>query len=1067
MSIPAALSHHHVTAVLVTHDGDRWLPAVLPAVAAQLRPPDRLVAVDTGSIDGTRKLLAAAPEPAAVRTLPRRTGFGAAIAAGLALAENVEPCPSGGAQEWVWLLHDDCAPQPGALRALLEQADADPSAGVLGPKVRGWYEPRALLELGVTTDRAGRRETGLERGELDQGQHDGVRDVLAVGTAGALVRRELWDRLHGLDPALPLFGDDLDLGWRVNLAGARVLVVTDAVVQHVGAADTGLRRAAPTRQPVRRARRRAAVYAMLANVPARALLLLVPRLLLGATLGGVARLALRRPRAAADELLSVLGVFASPLLLLRARWDRRRSRTLPAHAANHLLADRRLRWRRHRETLADWGGRLATSVGSGGRRGGRPSGRSGDQYVVPVERGVLRSVFGRPSVLLGAALLALALATLHPLLRAGSLAGGRLLPAPGGAADLWSSYLASWHPAGAGTSTPAPPYLALLAAMAGPLLGRAPLVVDALLLGAVPLAGLSAYAAISAVTTRRTLRVWAAGTYALLPAVTGAVAGGRLDAAAAMVALPLVTRGAGRALAAGRGDGWRTAWLAGLGLAVASAFSPLLYLLAAPVLVGAALLGIGLAGRRGSRRLGIRRALTAAVLLAVPPLLLLPWLPTLRAYPRAALAGFGPAAAGLVDPGLRPADVALLHPGGPGLPTVWLGVPLLLAALAGLARSRRWRLALAGWALAAVGLAGGVLVARVTAASLAGGAAAPAWPGVPTAVAGAGLLLAAVVAADGLFGRLTGASFSWPQPLAVAVAVAAAGVPMLAAVSWFEGAGDTVLQRRPPAAVPAFVAAEMGGSARTRALVLRPRADQTLHYVVLRGPGSALGDADLPPAPGTSARLDALVRDLAAGRGGEVAERLGATAVRYVYVPPPTDARLVRVLDSVRGLSRVAAGPGLSLWRVAGPASRLTVVSPAGSAAALPSGSASAAATLPRGPGGRTLVLAEPAGSGWRATLDGRPLPSRTAYGWAQSFSLPTDGGRLDLRYDGGPRRRGLLVQGALLAVVLLLAAPAGRRREEPEEPATPEEAGSARPRGTPEVIDLRDPVDLRVAVRR
>jgi len=107
--------------------------------------------------------------------------------------------------------------------------------------VRDWSDPRVLVEVGLTTDGAGHRETGLDRREYDQGQHDAVRDVLAVGTAAALVRRDVWDALGGLDAALPVFRDDLDLGWRVNAAGHRVLVVPPARVRHVRAATTGRR----------------------------------------------------------------------------------------------------------------------------------------------------------------------------------------------------------------------------------------------------------------------------------------------------------------------------------------------------------------------------------------------------------------------------------------------------------------------------------------------------------------------------------------------------------------------------------------------------------------------------------------------------------------------------------------------------------------------------------------------------------------------------------------------------------------------------------------------------------
>src|SRR5690606_2272724 len=120
-------------------------------------------------------------------------------------------------REWVWLLHDDCAPDVNALRALLAAADRDPKAAILGPQLREWHDRRVLLEIGVTVSRSGRRDTGLEPKEYDQGQHDeihGVRDVLSVSTAGMLIRLDVWEELSGLDPSLPLFRDDLDLCWR-------------------------------------------------------------------------------------------------------------------------------------------------------------------------------------------------------------------------------------------------------------------------------------------------------------------------------------------------------------------------------------------------------------------------------------------------------------------------------------------------------------------------------------------------------------------------------------------------------------------------------------------------------------------------------------------------------------------------------------------------------------------------------------------------------------------------------------------------------------------------------------
>src|SRR5690606_27834810 len=155
-----------VTAIVVVHDGVRWLGETLDAIMRQSRPVDRLICVDNGSHDGSRELLVRTLGEGGVLSLSRSTGFGEAV------ARAMEELPRTGGREWIWLLHDDCAPDVRALEALLWAADRDPSAAVLGPKLLDWIDRKALLEIGVTVDRTGRRDTGLEPKEYDQGQHD-------------------------------------------------------------------------------------------------------------------------------------------------------------------------------------------------------------------------------------------------------------------------------------------------------------------------------------------------------------------------------------------------------------------------------------------------------------------------------------------------------------------------------------------------------------------------------------------------------------------------------------------------------------------------------------------------------------------------------------------------------------------------------------------------------------------------------------------------------------------------------------------------------------------------------
>ena len=107
------------------------------------------------------------------------------------------------------------------------------NAGMVGPKLVEWDEPRRLQHVGLGLDRFGEVDPIVEPGEVDQEQHDAVRDVFVLPSACILVRADLFRELRGFDPAVSFHGDDVDLCWRAHLHGARVVVAPDARVRHL------------------------------------------------------------------------------------------------------------------------------------------------------------------------------------------------------------------------------------------------------------------------------------------------------------------------------------------------------------------------------------------------------------------------------------------------------------------------------------------------------------------------------------------------------------------------------------------------------------------------------------------------------------------------------------------------------------------------------------------------------------------------------------------------------------------------------------------------------------------
>jgi len=114
---------HHVTTVVVAHDGAVWLPAVLTTLAQQTRQTNAVVGVDNASDDASAAVLTESLGEQRVVLRDANDGFGAAVNAGLAAVPAVEPPLPSDVVSWVWLLHDDSAADPTCLERLLDSAE--------------------------------------------------------------------------------------------------------------------------------------------------------------------------------------------------------------------------------------------------------------------------------------------------------------------------------------------------------------------------------------------------------------------------------------------------------------------------------------------------------------------------------------------------------------------------------------------------------------------------------------------------------------------------------------------------------------------------------------------------------------------------------------------------------------------------------------------------------------------------------------------------------------------------------------------------------------------------------
>jgi GT2 family glycosyltransferase len=1029
-----AFPNHVVTAVVVAHDGARWLEDSLKGLLGQLRAPQRILAVDTGSKDDSLAILDENLGPEAVLQTKRNTGFGTAVNHALKAAPvaDYDLYARGDAPvvEWLWLLHDDSEPAPDALLRLLEVGEHHPEAGVIGPKLRGWTDREQLLEVGVTVTSDGRRWTGLEAGEHDQGQHADPTRVLSVSSAGMLIRREVWDRLRGFDRAIPMFRDDLDFCWRVNNSGYDVLTAPKSVFWHAEAASRGERRISAGVSRPHFEDRQHALYAVTVNHAGRFPILTFLRLFLWSLLRAVGLVLNKAPLKGADEVLAALAYAGRLDRIIRARRARARTRAKGPVDLSDLFPSR-LQVFRHTFEEASEGFRSRNQrddEASGGSIESGPVSEEAESFDSGTPW-IIRAV-KMPGNFVWIALLIVMMVAARNILTGGRLMGGALLPAPDGASDLWHAFFSGWHGVGTGSTSPAPPYLAVVALVGTLLFGHASLAVTVLLLGSVPLSGLTAYAVLKRTVSASALRVWGAAAYALLPAATGAISGGRLGSAVGIILLPLVASGVLLAIGGpGRKGSVRAAWPAALAIAVAMAFAPIVWVLAVALAAGATLTVFWRSTADFATVL-----VRLAILLVMPIAVLMPWSLQLVKHPAAFLleAGLPPV------PGKEPDPTHLLlaNPGGPGTYTYWLTGGLLLAGLAGLLRSGpRRRLTFAGWTLALAGFAAGLLALQIHPTGLAGGLPQQPWSGVPTAAIGFGLIVAAVIGAEGAREYFQASQLSWRQPAALLVALAAVASPLAAGAWWVTHGVAGPVQRTTADFRPAVVSVQSQMPDQPRALILGSGAQTVIGYGIVRDNGASLGDADYQVPKADSERIDTLVGGLLSDSGGTELQGLAGLGVRYVVGMKTLTPDYVHILDATPGLDRQSQIQGVNLWKIAVPAARLSLRGP-GTAdpKALQQISAddtSVKTTVAAGQDGRQLVLAEDADSNWSASLNGSDLPKVTIDGWAQGFQLPASGGTVTVSYSDSSRLVWLLAEGLIFLFALIMALPTGSRAED------------------------------------
>lgn len=224
-----------VAIVYLSYNATPYLQEVFASLESLRYPKDRLrlIVVDNASSDGSAECIRKEYLPKSQGTLPqmillpqeKNTGFARGNNIGIERA-LLDGC------DYVYLLNNDAKFHPEAIDCAVALAQSDPTIGSVQSLLLLWQQPNVVNSSGGMQHFLGlgyARHNGVPQDQVSLS--DGEEIAYASG-AGVLLRARALQTVGLLDSFLFLYHEDLELGWRMRLAGYRQVLCTSSIAYH-------------------------------------------------------------------------------------------------------------------------------------------------------------------------------------------------------------------------------------------------------------------------------------------------------------------------------------------------------------------------------------------------------------------------------------------------------------------------------------------------------------------------------------------------------------------------------------------------------------------------------------------------------------------------------------------------------------------------------------------------------------------------------------------------------------------------------------------------------------------
>ncbi len=216
-----------VDVIIVNYNAGTMLRRCVAALAAQDMQNFRVFLIDNDSKDGSIEALPPLDERFAIIKLDENTGFAKGNNIGVAR----------GSAPWIAMLNPDAYAEPDWLRQLLHAAKSSPSIVMAGSTQIDANQHHLLDGAGDLYAPVGFAWRGLWHHPVERLPQTG--DVFGPCAAASLYRRDAFEAAGGFDEDFFCYHEDVDLAFRLRLAGGRAIQVREAVVFHEGSGVSG------------------------------------------------------------------------------------------------------------------------------------------------------------------------------------------------------------------------------------------------------------------------------------------------------------------------------------------------------------------------------------------------------------------------------------------------------------------------------------------------------------------------------------------------------------------------------------------------------------------------------------------------------------------------------------------------------------------------------------------------------------------------------------------------------------------------------------------------------------